>query len=130
MLVLYGGRGWGGGLKSLSRRHPCPFTIRKRCYHSHRINPFPSAPQVSTDPTQVADLSEGGAEEQDVTFTYSVTWKSSLLSFDKRMDKYRKYQFLKQHLEVRGWWALVMGLRCGCGGVGWRAIVLTLGQRA
>ncbi len=50
----------------------------------------------------MADLSEGGAEEQDVTFTYSVTWKSSLLSFDKRMDKYRKYQFLKQHLEVRG----------------------------
>ncbi|KFM26763.1 Putative phagocytic receptor 1b [Auxenochlorella protothecoides] len=61
---------------------------------------------VSTDPTQVADLSEGGAEEQDVTFTYSVTWKSSLLSFDKRMDKYRKYQFLKQHLEIH-WFSII-----------------------
>lgn len=36
----------------------------------------------------------------DVEFTYSVSWKESNVPFDKRMDKYRRYQFLKQHLEV------------------------------
>lgn len=54
---------------------------------------------VATDPTQVVELSEGSGE-QDVAFTYSVTWKASTLPFSKRMDKYRRYQFLKQHLEV------------------------------
>ena len=34
-------------------------------------------------------------------FTYSVSWKESATPFEKRMDKYRRYQFLKQHLEVR-----------------------------
>lgn len=59
---------------------------------------------VATDPTQVAELPEGG--EQDVTFTYSVTWKSSTLAFSRRMDKYRRYQFLKQHLEIH-WFSII-----------------------
>ena len=47
-----------------------------------------------------------GGVAEDVTgevtaeFTYSVSWKESSTPFDKRMDKYRRYQFLKQHLEV------------------------------
>ncbi len=31
----------------------------------------------------------------------SVTWKETTVPFEKRMDKYRKYQFLPQHLEAR-----------------------------
>lgn len=38
----------------------------------------------------------------EAEFTYSVGWKESTTPFEKRMDKYRRYQFLKQHLEVRG----------------------------
>jgi hypothetical protein len=34
-------------------------------------------------------------------FTYSVKWRKSDVPYDKRMDKYRRYQFLPQHLEVR-----------------------------
>lgn len=34
-------------------------------------------------------------------FTYSVTWRETTVPFEKRMDKYRRYQFLPQHLEVR-----------------------------
>ena len=33
-------------------------------------------------------------------FTYSVTWRETTVPFEKRMDKYRRYQFLPQHLEV------------------------------
>ena len=36
----------------------------------------------------------------DTEFTYSVKWRETETPFDKRMDKYRKYQFLPQHLEV------------------------------
>ena len=34
-------------------------------------------------------------------FTYSVTWRETTVPFEKRMDKYRRYQFLPQHLEAR-----------------------------
>ena len=34
-------------------------------------------------------------------FTYSVTWRETTVPFEKRMDKYRRYQFLPQHLEVQ-----------------------------
>ena len=33
-------------------------------------------------------------------FTYSVKWSESPMPFEKRMDKYRKYQLMPQHLEV------------------------------
>jgi len=43
------------------------------------------------------------AEGQQIPaeFTYSVTWRETTVPFEKRMDKYRRYQFLPQHLEVR-----------------------------
>ena len=34
------------------------------------------------------------------TFTYSVHWMPTDITYDKRMDKYRRYQFLPQHLEA------------------------------
>ena len=60
---------------------------------------------VSTDPTQVVDVSEGVGEVA-AEFTYSVAWKSTPVPFSKRMDKYRKYQFLKQHLEIH-WFSII-----------------------
>lgn len=60
---------------------------------------------VSTDPTQIVDVSEG-VDEVTAEFTYSVTWKATPITFSKRMDKYRKYQFLKQHLEIH-WFSII-----------------------
>ena len=53
--------------------------------------------QVSTDPSQVVDVSEGVVEVA-AEFTYSVTWKETDTPYEKRMDKYKRYQFLKAHL--------------------------------
>ena len=39
-------------------------------------------------------------ESVEATFTYSVQWRESDTPYEKRMDKYRRYQFLPQHLEV------------------------------
>lgn len=60
---------------------------------------------VSTDPNQVAEVTEG-TDPGAVTFTYSAQWKETGLPFNRRMDKYRKYQFLKQHLEIH-WFSIV-----------------------
>lgn len=39
-------------------------------------------------------------EPAEATFTYSVQWRETDTPYEKRMDKYRRYQFLPQHLEV------------------------------
>jgi hypothetical protein len=54
---------------------------------------------VSTDPTRTVDISEG--EGTIVDYTYSVKWRESATPFERRMDKYSRYSFLPQHLEVR-----------------------------
>ncbi len=49
------------------------------------------------------DLSEDVVKEDkpvEVTFTYSVQWRETDTPYEKRMDKYRRYQFLPQHLEA------------------------------
>lgn len=61
---------------------------------------------VSTDPAMVADVSEGVQGEVAAEFTYSVQWKETTTTFEQRMDKYRKYQFLKQHLEIH-WFSII-----------------------
>ncbi|GAB4814909.1 hypothetical protein N2152v2_001955 [Parachlorella kessleri] len=61
---------------------------------------------VSTDPSQVVDVSDDVTGEVTAEFTYSVSWKESSTPFDKRMDKYRRYQFLKQHLEIH-WFSII-----------------------
>ena len=70
--------------------------------------PFPShigkQGNLLTSIVQV-DISEaavGASQDGSVPaeFTYSVKWTETLTPFDKRMDKYRRYQFLPQHLEV------------------------------
>ena len=60
---------------------------------------------VSTDPTKVVDISEG-VNEASAEFTYSVSWKETSVTFGKRMDKYRKYQFMKHHLDIH-WFSIV-----------------------
>jgi hypothetical protein len=60
---------------------------------------------VSTDPAKVADISEG-SKDATIEFSYSVVWKESKVKFAKRMDKYRKYQFLTHHLDVH-WFSII-----------------------
>lgn len=51
------------------------------------------------------DLSEDVVrDDEPVTaeFTYSVKWRETETPYEKRMDKYRRYSFLPQHLEVGG----------------------------
>ncbi len=60
---------------------------------------------VSTDPNQVVDISEditGASPDATIPaeFTYSAKWRETEVTYDKRMDKYRRNQFLPQHLEV------------------------------
>lgn len=60
---------------------------------------------VSTDPNQVVDISEdvvGASPDATIAaeFTYSAKWRETEVTYDKRMDKYRRNQFLPQHLEV------------------------------
>lgn len=54
---------------------------------------------MSTDPKKTRDIS--GDEAQIVDFTYSVKWEETQIPFERRMEKYSKYSFLPQHLEVR-----------------------------
>ena len=53
---------------------------------------------ISTDPARTVDITEG--DNIIVDYTYSVKWKSTPTPYEKRMDKYSKYSFLPQHLEV------------------------------
>lgn len=65
---------------------------------------------VATDSTQIFDITEprDGADSnsEEVQFTYSVAWRETDITFDKRMDKYSKYSFLPQHLEIH-WFSII-----------------------
>lgn len=54
---------------------------------------------VSTDPSKIRDMTDG--DKMIVDFTYSVKWKETTIPFERRMEKYSRYSFLPQHLEVR-----------------------------
>ena len=53
---------------------------------------------ISANPDSTVDITEG--EDIIVDFTYSVKWKETHTPYERRMDKYSKYSFLPQHLEV------------------------------
>ena len=53
---------------------------------------------VSTDPSRTVEITEG--ENVIVDWTYSVKWRETSIPFEKRMEKYSRYSFLPQHLEV------------------------------
>jgi len=49
---------------------------------------------VSTDPSQTVDISPDVASKTEgqqtpAEFTYSITWRETVVPFEKRMDKYR-----------------------------------------
>lgn len=54
---------------------------------------------VSSDPQRTVDITdvEKGLK---VEFSYSVKWKKTPITYDHRMDRYSRYSFLPQHLEV------------------------------
>lgn len=63
-------------------------------YHENRVIEV----NVSTDPARTVDIT--GGEKIIVDYTYSVSWRETPTTFDKRMEKYSRYSFLPQHLEV------------------------------
>ena len=59
---------------------------------------------VSTDPLRTVDITEGS--EATVEFSYSVRWKETRIPFERRMEKYSRYSFLPQHLEIH-WFSII-----------------------
>jgi ketosteroid isomerase-like protein len=59
---------------------------------------------VATDRSYTVDITEDKAVE--VEFQYSVKWKETEKPFEKRMEKYAKYSFLPQHLEIH-WFSII-----------------------
>lgn len=59
---------------------------------------------VATDRAYTVDITED--KEVDVEFLYSVKWKETEKPFDRRMEKYAKYSFLPQHLEIH-WFSII-----------------------
>lgn len=55
---------------------------------------------VSTDPQQAVDISEG-VQEAKVKFTYSVRWTPTATTFDRRLARYERFPLNPVHLEVR-----------------------------
>ncbi|KAK9803242.1 hypothetical protein WJX73_008999 [Symbiochloris irregularis] len=65
--------------------------------------------KVTTDPSHTVDISEealSAAGTVPAEFSYSVKWTETPTPFDRRMDKYRRYQFLPQHLEIH-WFSII-----------------------
>lgn len=54
--------------------------------------------------TETVDITED--KEVEVEFQYSVKWKDTEKPFDRRMEKYSKYSFLPQHLEIH-WFSII-----------------------
>jgi transmembrane 9 superfamily protein 1 len=61
---------------------------------------------VATDAPVNLDIVNGSPMIDQVQFTYTVQWKPTKVRFGHRMDRYRKYQFLKQHLEIH-WFSIL-----------------------
>jgi len=59
---------------------------------------------VSTDPLRTVDITDG--DEVAVEFSYSVKWKETRIPFERRMEKYSRYSFLPQHLEIH-WFSII-----------------------
>jgi hypothetical protein len=54
---------------------------------------------AAVDPQKTRDITEG--DSYDIEYSYSVKWKPVTIKFSDRMDRYSRYSFLPQHLEVR-----------------------------
>mmetsp|Transcript_34148 Transcript_34148/g.61574 ORF Transcript_34148/g.61574 Transcript_34148/m.61574 type:complete len:611 (-) Transcript_34148:17-1849(-) len=59
---------------------------------------------VSSDPKKTVDITSEA--ELAVEFSYSVTWHETSIVFEDRMDRYSRYSFLPQHLEIH-WFSII-----------------------
>ena len=59
---------------------------------------------IVSDKNHVVDITD--EKEVEVDFKYSVKWKETDKPFEKRMEKYSKYSFLPQHLEIH-WFSII-----------------------
>lgn len=59
---------------------------------------------VGYDSMYTVDITED--KKQSVKFTYSAKWKETDKSYDQRMEKYSRYSFLPQHLEIH-WFSII-----------------------
>eukprot|EP00899_Mesostigma_viride_P015679 jgi/Mesvir1/24111/Mv10831-RA.2 len=59
---------------------------------------------VSTDPLRTVDITDN--TEVSVEFRYSVKWQETKIPFERRMEKYSRYSFLPQHLEIH-WFSII-----------------------
>lgn len=62
---------------------------------------------AAADPKRTMTMDITTGDSLEVEFSYSVKWKPTDIAFDDRMDRYTRYSFLPQHLEVR--WAVERG---------------------
>jgi hypothetical protein len=67
---------------------------------------------AAVDPQKTRDITIG--DSFDVEYSYSVKWKPVATKFGDRMNRYSRYSFLPQHLEVGGGVAVL----CICKGGG------------
>eukprot|EP00270_Netrium_digitus_P006730 TRINITY_DN1940_c0_g1_i2.p1 TRINITY_DN1940_c0_g1~~TRINITY_DN1940_c0_g1_i2.p1 ORF type:complete len:647 (-),score=171.95 TRINITY_DN1940_c0_g1_i2:358-2208(-) len=59
---------------------------------------------VSTDPQQTVDITED--RPLDVDFSFSTKWNPTTDPFERRLEKYSRYSFLPQHLEIH-WFSII-----------------------
>ena len=59
---------------------------------------------VSSDPVRTVDITTG--DSLKVQFSYSIKWKQTKTTYEHRMDRYSRYSFLPQHLEIH-WFSII-----------------------
>jgi hypothetical protein len=59
---------------------------------------------VSSDPMRTVDITSDNVPS--IQFSFSVKWKDTAIPYDHRMDRYAKYSFLPQHLEIH-WFSII-----------------------
>mmetsp|Transcript_1699 Transcript_1699/g.4580 ORF Transcript_1699/g.4580 Transcript_1699/m.4580 type:complete len:587 (-) Transcript_1699:241-2001(-) len=59
---------------------------------------------VSSDPDKTEEISLENLKT--VSFSYSVNWLPTRITYEHRMDRYAKYSFLPQHMEIH-WFSII-----------------------
>jgi len=59
---------------------------------------------VSSDPRKTVDITKGS--NATVDFSYSVKWRETHIELEDRMDRYTRYSFLPEHLEIH-WFSII-----------------------
>lgn len=67
------------------------------CLHNTQVIEL-NVSTVSSDPNKTVDITH--LDSAEVRFSYSVKWVATETPFSDRMDRYSRYSFLPQHLEV------------------------------